>query len=545
MTEIELAHLVYGKDPTERIVSVENTYDGEFIVFRELEDGSIVSDSRPSVFWFITDEKISSKQEDLAGSQHFKFMGKFPTMKQREGVIKLLRKEGVDYYRIWDQKEQSLVYNGMTYFKGMKPHEVSTLSFDIETNSLQHYSDSLILIITNTFRRNGVVVRKSFCLDEYNGNEKLMLQDWIKWVCLMNPSIILGHNILGFDIPYIVFRANELGVKLNLGRNGSNMRFDMWESSKRVDGSLTIEYVNAHIFGREICDTMFLSITKDALKKFPNYQLKGIIRFLGLEKKDRTFVDASKIGRYYEAHLKGDSENWILAKKYAIEDSDDALTLFDEFVGPYFTFTQSVSKSFQGMINSATGSQINNIMVRSYMQIGHSIAKTTEITEHVAGGISFAVPMVYTNLVKIDLKAAYPSQILRFKLYDATKDPFAHFYEMVKFFTLQRFEYKKKFKETGDAIWLILDATAKIVINSAYGCTITRGLNYNCPAIGAIITRETRAIIDKTLAWASGFDSSHWFKIFREKCGKDEVVQARTEAFEIEEIQTEKEVVLC
>lgn len=520
--DLEIGKLVYGNNDLDRIVSVENTHKGKFRIYRELENGQVVFTEQPSVFWFLTNEKISSKQEELSGDQHYKYMAKFDTFKEREQVIKLVRQHNLDFFRIFDQKEQSLLYHGMTYFKGMKPHEVSTLAFDIETNSLQHNSDSRILIITNTFRRNGTIVRKSFCLDDYENNEAQMIYDWIKWVCHVNPSIILGHNIFGFDIPYINFRCKELGVKFALGRDGSHVKFDMWESSKRVDGSLDIEYINAHIFGREIVDTMFLAITYDALKKFPSYGLKPIIKYLGLEKKDRTFVDASKIGRYYDKYASGEEcPEWFLAKQYAAEDSDDALTLFDTFINAYFYFTQSVSKSFQGMINSATGSQINNMMIRSYLQIGHSIAKTTELVEKVAGGISFAVPAIYSNLYKIDIKSCYPSQILRFKLYDEKKDPNAHFYKIVHYFTYQRFDYKKKFQETKDNFYKDLDAAAKIVINSAYGVTICPGLNYNCPHIGAKITAESRAIINMALKWASGHDSEYWFKVFREKTGKD------------------------
>lgn len=521
--DLEIQQLVYGKNNVDRIVSVENTSKGKFRIYRELEDGKVVFTEQPSIFWFLTNERISSKQEELDGNQHYKYLAKFNTFKEREDVIKLVRQEQIDFYRVFDQKEQSLLYHGMTYFKGMKPNEVSTLSFDIETNSLQHSNYSRILIITNTFRRNGNIIKKSFCLDDYKDNEREMLLAWVKWVRLVDPSIILGHNIFGFDIPYISFRCKELNVKFALGRDGSNVKFDMWESSKRVDGSQTIEYINAHIFGREIVDTMFLAITYDALKKFPSYGLKPIIRYLGLEKKDRTFVDASKIGRYYAKYVSGeDCPEWHLSKQYAIEDSDDALTLFDTFINAYFYFTQSVSKSFQGMINSATGSQINNMMVRSYLQTGHSIAKASEIVERVAGGISFAVPGIYSNLYKVDIKSCYPSQILRFKLHDEVKDPRMNFYKIVHYFTYQRFDYKKKFQETKDNFYKALDAAAKIVINSAYGTTICPGLNYNCPHVGAKITAESRAIIDMALRWASGKDSRYWFKIFREKTGKDE-----------------------
>lgn len=519
--ERELKDLVYGKDDTERIVCVENKND-KLILFIQNPDGTLTTKEQPSEFWLLTAEQISSKQTELAGDQIYKYLGTFPNMKVREDIVRKLKKEEIDYYRIYDQREQSLIYKGMTYYKGMKPNEVSSLSFDIETNSLRHLSTSRILIISNTFRLNGQVTRKIFALDDYEDDEEMMISQWLKWVREINPSIMLGHNIMAFDIPYLRFRCKELGIPFRLGRDNSAVSFDMWESSKRVDGTQTIEYVNAHIFGRELVDTMFLAITYDALKKFPNFQLKGLIRYLGYEKSDRTFVNAARIGKYYEEMMMGeDATNWQLAKQYAEEDSDDALKLFDEFVPAYFYFTQSVSKSFQGMINSATGSQINNMMVRSYLQIGHSIAKATEFNYKVKGGISFAVPAVYSNVFKIDIKSCYPSQILRFKLFDEVKDPNAHFYKIVHFFTYQRFEYKAKYKETGDGHYKDLDAAAKIVINSSYGVTITVGLNYNCPHIGEKITAESRAIIDMALVWASGSDSKYWFKIFREKTGQD------------------------
>ena len=531
----ELKDLIYGKDDTQRIVCVENTEDGKFIVFTQNEDGSVSTKETPSKFWLLTNNKANDEQVELSGDQHYKYAGYFGSLAEREYVVKLCKKNNIDYYRIYDQREQSLVYNGMTYYKGMKPNEVNVLSFDIETNRLTMESDSLILVITNTFRKNGgELIRKSFSLDDYKGNMKKMLNDWMSWVRQIDPNIILGHNIMSFDIPYIQHCCKLVKTKFKIGRNDDAVKFDFITSEKRVDGSQTIKYQNCHIFGREIVDTMFLSITYDALKKFPSYGLKPIVRYLGLEKSDRTFIDASRIGYYYQCHIKGEgSENWFLAKKYAEEDSDDALKLFDEFVPAYFYFANSVSKSFQGMINSATGSQINNMMVRSYLQIGHSIAKATPILEKVKGGISFAVPGIYSNVFKVDIKSCYPSQVLRFKLFDEKKDPNAHFYKIVHFFTYQRFDYKKKMQETGEKIWKALDGAAKIVINSAYGCTITVGLNYNCPHIGDKITAESRAIINLALKWASGYDSEYWFKIFREKTGQEpdeEVDEANTTA---------------
>lgn len=536
-TPEETQRLVFGKDTTDRIVSIENKGD-KLYIYRQLPNGKIELTTRPSLFWFITNQRVSSKQTTLEGNQHYKYLGTFSTQEERDKVVGTLKKHNIDFYRIFDQKEATLVYNGMTYFKGLKPTEVSALSFDIETSTLQHNSYSTVMMITNTFRRpDGKIIRKMFDLASYKGDEKAMILAWTKWVRIVDPSIMLGHNILSFDIPYLQFRAKELGIWLDLGRDGSSIKFDKWSSFKRVDGTQEIEYTNCYIFGREIVDTMFLAITFDALKKFPSYGLKPIIKFLDMEKQGRTFVDPKKMWEYYSDFITntGKPEMWLLAKEYANDDSDDGLKLFDHMIPAYFVFTQSVSKSFQAMTTSATGSQINNMLVRSYLQNGHSIAKATEILEKVAGGISFAVPGIYSNVFKVDIKSCYPSQILRFKLYDKKKDPNAHFYKIVHYFTYQRFHYKDMLKSTGDDHWKFMDAAAKIVINSAYGTTITVGLNYNSPTIGSKITGESRKIIDLALTWASGKDSTHWFEVFYEKTGRkpDDEIEDVDEAFAV------------
>jgi DNA polymerase elongation subunit (family B) len=118
-----------------------------------------------------------------------------------------------------------MVAEGYTYFKGMKVEDVSVLSFDIESDGLIQTKDSQVFCITNTFRRMGQVINKGFFLDEY-GSQADMLTAWCDWVREVNPSIILGHNIYSYDFPYINHVSKLNGVELNLGRNGSALKFN-------------------------------------------------------------------------------------------------------------------------------------------------------------------------------------------------------------------------------------------------------------------------------------------------------------------------------
>lgn len=507
--------LIYGKNKLERIVSVEVKNDTAFI-WTEDDKGNVEKHSQPHRYWLLAPRNLGPGFVRLDGDLYYQW-GKQYTNEEEFNKAKWQLKKH-DIYSIGNPKEAFLVKDGYTYYKGMRPSDVSILCFDIETNGLSHDNKSQVYLISNTFRKAGKIIKKLFSLDEYD-NQIDMILDWASWVRQIDPAIMAGHNIISFDLPYLNYVLQSNSYYLDLGRDESEIVFNKNESKFRVDGSFDLHYHKCRIYGREIIDTMFLSYRYDQVnKKYENHGLKYIIDMEKLQKKDRTFYDASKI-----------KQNWAIEserqkiKQYCNDDSDDVLSLFDLMIPASFYLTQSVPKPFQVINESATGSQINALLVRSYLQNRHSIPKANDLKEDkVEGGISFAIPGIYKNVFKVDLKSAYPSQILRFKLYDKEKDPNANFFKLVEHFTLQRFEYKKKMQETGDVYYKNLDAMAKIFINSSYGVTNTNGLNFNSSEIAKKITGETRAVIDMSLRWASGKDYKYWINEFYTKTEEKE-----------------------
>lgn len=509
--------LVYGKNPLERIVSMEIT-DDVCTLFRELEDGSLNIMKVPHKFWILSNKARGPGWNRLDGEQFFKFGKQYKTFKDYYTDKKNLPYKEI--YTVSNQNEAMMVKDGFTFFKGMKHTEVSILSFDIETTGLEHNNDSKIICISNTFRNHaGAITKKLFSYEEYK-NCADMIDDWAAWVQAVDPSIMCGHNIYAYDLPYLEFCHSKYSDKgMNLGRLEQPVHFSTYDSKYRVDGSRDLHYKKVHVYGRQMVDTMFLAYKYDAVeKKYDNYGLKNIIKQEHLEKADRVFYDASLIRKNYMI-----PEEMVKIKDYCKDDSDDALALYDLMVPAQFYLTQSIPKPFQLVIESATGSQINSLLVRAYLQDKRAVAKAEDLTgETVEGGISFAVPGIYRNVYKIDIKSCYPSQILRFKLYDEEKDPQGYFYHLVEHFTLQRFEYKKQMIATGDIYYKNLDAMAKIFINSSYGVTNTSGLNYNSASIARKITLESRTIIDMALRWSSGSGYNSWAKKFYEAVGEKE-----------------------
>lgn len=484
--------LIFGKDSTPNIVSCE-VKNGSIELFIE-KDGVLSTKVITNSYWILSSTLPASNWGNLQGGLHYKY-GKRFTDKEEYDRVKYSIYKKYDTYSIYDDKEAAMVLNGFTYFKDTKINEVSILSFDIESTGLVHNNSSKVLLISNTFRNVHGIERKLFAYDDYE-TEAEFFDAWCNWVREKNPSIMCGHNIFSYDLPYLAYNAEKAGTSLRLGRDESGIKFAKKESDFRIDGSKSLQYKKSFIYGREIIDTMFLSYKYDIGRKYESYGLKSIIKAEGLEVKDRQFYDASQIRFTYK-----DEVEWKKIKQYATEDSDDALNLFDLMIPSYFYLTRSIPKSFQTMLTSASGSQINSFLVRSYLQDGHSVPKGTD-AERFEGAISAGNPGVYYNAFKVDVASLYPSIMLQYEIYDRAKDPKAHFQKMVEYFTKERLDNKKKAKETGDKYYKDLEQSEKIVINSCYGMLGAQGLNFNSPSNAALVTRKGREILQSALDWA-------------------------------------------
>lgn len=490
--------LIFGKNNLLNVVSIE-TSDGHVEVFTEKKGPNgqrqVSSQFIENKYWILSNEKHNGFVR-LKGDLHYKFGKQFKT-KYEFNSNKGKLKHKHDIYTINDLREQSLVNKGITYYKDMLPKDISVLSFDIETTGLKHNQDSKLILIANTLRINGVVTRKMFCYDQYEDEGK-MIEHWVNWVRKVDPSILCGHNVISYDFPYIKYIADKFGVSLDLGRDRSRLEFYPYVSNFRVDGNRDQEYTNIRCYGREIVDTMFLAIRYDqASKKYESYGLKNIIAQEGLEKENRQFYDAATIKDNYT-----NPKEWEKIKKYAEFDGDDALALFDLQCPAYFYMAQSVPKPFQQMILSAFGSQLNSVLVRSYLQNGHSIPKSDEIMPF-QGAISYGKPGIHKNVMKVDVSSLYPSIILQYDIFDSKKDPEANFLKLAQYFTTERLKNKKLAQETDKQYYKDLEQAQKIFINSLYGLLGAK-VNFNNMSLASKVTEHGREILQKAIEWASG-----------------------------------------
>lgn len=155
--------------------------------------------------------------------------------------------------------------------------------------------------------------------------EKELLMGWVKYLQDIDPDILTGYNIQGFDLPYLHKRAQALGIADQCNQWGRTLRYvtrisPKLFSSKQMGNRAGVEI---DIPGRIILD-MIQVIRRD--HKLRSYSLNAVSHeFLGAQKED---VHHSEI-----AHLQdGTSETRRRLAVYCLKDALLPLQLMEKLM---------------------------------------------------------------------------------------------------------------------------------------------------------------------------------------------------------------------
>ncbi len=513
--QLQLHDIIYGINKESNIVNISIKNDLVYI-FKETVAG-VHYKVLPYKHWVLAKSKLNESFKPLFGKQSYSWYKEYSYEQFEINIQPKMYKMGL--YTIHNPAENFMTRQGFTYFKDTKSIDVSVVSFDIETTGLDPKAkDAQVLLITNTYRKGATQLSKTFSVADYK-NDGDMIIDWCSWVVEMDPSVMLGHNIVMFDIPYIKGRINSYKKELPIGRMQEELVIEDKPRELRKDGSQSYTYHRVNCFGREVVDTFFLAIKADTARKYESYGLKSIIKQEGLEEADRQQYDAASIGKNW--HIPEERAKIIA---YAEADSRDPIKLYDLMIAPFFYLTPYIPKPFQIMMESATGSQINSLMVRSYLQKNMSVAEGSPSVEF-EGAISFGNTGIYKNVYKVDVASLYPSIMRHHKIYPEKKDFNLNFAKMLEYFTVERLKNKALAKETGDRYYDDLQNSQKVLVNSCYGFLGAKGLNYNFPSGAAAVTKYGREVVTKAVEWATGHTLEHKVKHIRNEGKENEEIE--------------------
>jgi DNA polymerase, archaea type len=264
---------------------------------------------------------------------------------------------------IWHPIEQFLTLTGRTYFKGMQYEDLHRFQFDLETTGLNEDKDRIFM----------VCMRDSSgwhdCLDTRDFSEAEVISRFVDTVRAHDPDVLENHNIFAFDLSFLAKRATRLGVRLALGRDGSEpwLETDVFDTGERPE-----PFLRWRITGREVVDT------QHAVRRFGaaapdmrRHGLKDAARYFGFARIDREYVPGAEVWPTYRT----DPER---IRRYAAADVEEVDGLSRRLMPAAFGLATMLPRAYERIAaDTGAASLWELMMVRAYIHQGRAIAAPT------------------------------------------------------------------------------------------------------------------------------------------------------------------------
>jgi DNA polymerase elongation subunit (family B) len=292
--------------------------------------------------------------------------------------------------------------------------------------------------------------------------ESALLERLVEVVRSRDPDVIEGHNIFSFDWPYLLERARRRGVRLALGRDGSEPSV---RSGRFVVGERILNYPRLDLVGRSIVDTYFLAQLYDLSdRSLPGFGLKEVARHFGLSADDRVYLDGGEIA----AEWRRQPERVL---EYLRGDLRETRALADVLIPIYHAQAQILPFAFQDTCLRGNAAKIDALMIREYLRRGQALPMPQPPRPFEGGYTDIFFTGVARPVHHCDVRSLYPSIMVRERIAPKS-DELGVFLELLDYLRTFRLDAKRRAQgaEGAEAVYLhALQSTFKILINSFYG----------------------------------------------------------------------------
>ena len=230
--EFEKNEILFGVDPTPRIVAIELGETGTVKVYRREKDGSTMTDVEPFHPFVWADADIADlgiEADKLKGDLKFSWLITLDSWKQLIALRNGLKNAGRDFFAFTDPVQHYLTATGRTLFKDLPFEELKRMQLEVLAND-EHIMS--IALSDNTGWEELIVVDPK----KTEESERNAIKRLTALIKERDPDVIEGHNLFRSDLAYLVTRAKKLKTKLDWGRSGGFLRSrPSRENGKRGD----------------------------------------------------------------------------------------------------------------------------------------------------------------------------------------------------------------------------------------------------------------------------------------------------------------------
>jgi DNA polymerase, archaea type len=366
-----------------------------------------------------------------------------------------------DYYTV-GRIEQYLMQSGRTYFHGLHFADLRRLQFDLETSGFdaQHGRIFMVSVRDSTGFETVLEAPK-------DSDEPAMIRALMQLIRERDPDVIENHNLFGFDLPFLLARAETHNIRLSLGRNPGPLEL------VRSAGGRRGREQRYSLAGREMLDTLDAVWRHDFVARdMPSHGLKAVAKYFGVASEDREYIPGHEIYKTY-------SSNPERVRRYALDDVREVDAISKRLHAPAFALTRMAPRRFERVASAGTATGIlEPMLVRAYVQAGAALPCSSDpefLEPHSGGGLHLFGTGVIKNVVKADVASLYPSLIRTYGI-GPKCDALGVFVHVVDRLTALRLEHKQAAQDLSTNTDSLehgehhaLQAAMKLVINSAYG----------------------------------------------------------------------------
>src|SRR5258706_4998364 len=159
------------------------------------------------------------------------------------------------YYQV-GPVEQYLMQTGRAYFRGLAYEDLHRLQFDLETTALDPHRGRIFLIAVRDSRGFSAVLEALRPEDEGR-----IIAELCELIRQRDPDILENHNLFSFDLQFLEYRAEALGIQLRLGRTGGPERPGRREETLAI-GPEARRRIRYSVARRELVGTL------DAMRRY-------------------------------------------------------------------------------------------------------------------------------------------------------------------------------------------------------------------------------------------------------------------------------------
>lgn len=325
-------------------------------------------------------------------------------------------------------------------------------------------------------------------------DEAKLLKSALAKLTKLKPQLLIGHNHVLFDLPFIIKRCELHGIKYPFRRSDRQQVM----SYASVHGE-PIRFYPVYWRGVNIIDTYHLVGAEDKrTAKFTSYGLKDCAIQIGARSERRLELTHHQITDCWN---RGEVETILEYLRYDLEDTK---ALADYLVPAIYYQSEVVPLPIQEIATASPAKIWEAILEAHY---GRDNLPQADEKLSYGGGYVACTPGLYRDCAKLDVSSMYPSIQLRYGLC-SRKDSDRHYLAVLDYLRTKRLELKGLAKQTGEAIYKQRELALKILINGGYGFSGTGGYPFNCIPTAALVTAYGRKLIQLMIDTASCFGAS-------------------------------------